>query len=101
MQTSSPRSTERSMSASTSLRASPFPYPLPTPESSKKDPSATSHRLQPMFHGAHHAVEDEPDDPDRQDAQDDVLVDEAVVLLPEEAADARRSRQHLDGDDHQ
>src|SRR6478735_7126780 len=97
MQTSSPRATERSMSASTSLRASPFP----TPDSSKKAPSATSHRLQPVFDGAHHAIQDEPDDPDRQDAQDDVLVDEAVVLLPEEAADTRRPRQHLDRDDHQ
>ena len=36
---------------------------------------------------------------DRDDAQDDVGVDEAVVLLPEEAAHAGRARQHLGGHD--
>src|SRR3954447_10655633 len=98
MATSSPRATDRSMLASTSVRAAPRPYPLPTPRSAR---NATSGRLQPMLDGAHHLVEDEADDADGQDAQDDVLVDQAVVFLPEEAADAGRPGQHLDGDDHQ
>ena len=34
-------------------------------------------------------------------AQDNVRVDEAVVLLPEETADTKRPGQHLCGDDDQ
>ncbi len=38
---------------------------------------------------------------DGQDAEDDVLVDQAVVFLPEKAAHAGRAGQHLGGDDHE
>ena len=53
------------------------------------------------FGHAHQAIEREADEADRQDREQDVRVDEAVVFLPEEAAHAGRARQHLARDDDQ
>ena len=58
-------------------------------------------RTQPHLHKTHHSVEQESDDSDRQDAQQNVGVNQAVVLLPQEAADSGRAREHLAGDDDQ
>src|SRR4030095_15971198 len=60
-----------------------------------------SSRLDARLDEAHQPVAQEPDGPDGDDAQDDVGVDEAVVLLPEEPAHARRAREHLGGHDDQ
>src|SRR5262245_28373851 len=57
--------------------------------------------LESPFDPTHQPIEEESKGADGEHAQDDVRVDEAVVLLPQEAADARRSRQHPGGDDHQ
>ncbi len=57
--------------------------------------------LQAAFDQAHQAIQDEPDDSDREDAENDVFVDQTVVFLPQEAADSGCSRQHLGCDDHQ
>ncbi len=58
-------------------------------------------RAQPRLGHTHHAVEQESDDADRQDGEENVRVDQAVVLLPEKSAHARRAGQHLACDDHQ
>src|SRR5207244_6312079 len=50
---------------------------------------------------AHDAIEGEADGANRDDGQQDVRVDETVVLLPQEAADARRAGQHFRGHDHE
>jgi hypothetical protein len=47
---------------------------------------------EPRFGDPHEPIQREPDDADGDDGQQDVRVDQAVVLLPEEAADARRAR---------
>src|SRR5688572_1324360 len=94
-----PRSTESDTSRRTVLRE-PFRAgnDLATPAASMKG-TLTSHRSQPGFGQPHQAVQDEADDPDGDDGEQDVRVDQAVVFLPEESADARRARQHLAGDD--
>ena len=56
-------------------------------------------RTQPHLHKTHHPVEQEADNSDRQNAQQNVGIDQAVVFLPEEAADSGRAREHLAGDD--
>src|SRR5688572_1932594 len=50
---------------------------------------------------SHQAIEAEADEADGEDAQDDVLIDEGVVFLPKEAADAGGAGEHLGGDDHE
>src|SRR5947207_2019662 len=99
MATNSPLWMARLTEPSTSVRRPSEPNPLATSTSSRK--IIASRPLHPGFDEAHQPVEREPDDADGHDAQDDVLVDQAVVLLPEEAADAGGARQHLHGDDHQ
>src|SRR5262245_23986453 len=59
--------------------------------------AAASHRSQPGFGEPHQPVEGEADDADGDDRQEDVRVHEAVVLLPEEPADAGRAGEHLAG----
>src|SRR5258708_38519872 len=99
MATHSPLSIVRSMPPRTSVRRSGGPKPLRIPLSSRK--AMASRRLEPGFDHAHHPVEDEADDADRADAENDVLVDQAVGLLPEEAAHAGRAGEHFDGADTQ
>jgi len=60
-----------------------------------------SSRLKPLLDQSHHSIEEEADEPDREDAQNDVLVDQAVVLLPEKPTNAGSSGEHLGGHDHQ
>src|ERR671914_2437733 len=57
-----------------------------------------SNRFKSGFHQTHETVEDEADDTDGQDAEDDMLVDEAIVFLPQEPPDPRYPGQHLGGD---
>ena len=45
---------------------------------------------QPRLGHPHHAIQQEPDDSDRQNREKDVRVDQAVVLLPQKSTDARR-----------
>src|SRR5258708_37944089 len=104
MATNSPSSTRRLMSRRTLVRLPAGPYPLLTLRSSRKATVSSPLLLggaQAALDHAHDAVQGEPDQADGDDAQDDVLVDQAVVLLPQEAADAGAAGQHLDGDDHQ
>src|SRR5216683_6919596 len=54
---------------------------------------------QSRFRQPHQSIEREPDETDHDDRQQDVGVDQAVVFLPQEAADSRRPRQHLACDD--
>jgi len=58
-------------------------------------------RFEPPFNEAHQPVEHEPDDANRDDAKDDVLVDEGVVFLPQETAHTRTAGQHFRRHDHQ
>src|SRR5262245_37377327 len=62
---------------------------------------AASHRSQPGLGQPHPPVEDESDDADGDDREEDVRVNEAVVFLPEEPANAWRAGKHLAGDDHE
>src|SRR3954470_23310818 len=101
MATNSPRATSRLMPARISLRSRLEPKPLPTFLSSSKAMPILSGRLQAALDDAHQAIEHEPDQTDGEDAEDDVFVDQAVVLLPQEAAHARAAGQHLDRHDDQ
>src|SRR4051794_3087310 len=64
-------------------------------------PILPSDRSQPRFGEPHQAIQAESDEPDRQDREQDVRVNQAVVFLPEKSTDAWRARQHLARDDHQ
>src|SRR5262245_61619615 len=85
--------------------AVPNPEPrIPSPESRVPSPEPRvprSHRPQLRLRQSHQPIEREADDANRDDREQDVRVDEAVVFLPEESADARRARQHLARDDDQ
>src|SRR5688572_6548799 len=74
--TNSPRSMVRSIWRSTSVRRPGGPNPLARPSISRK---AISGGPEALLDDAHEAVEGEADEADGDDAQDDVLVDEAVV----------------------
>src|SRR4051794_15359966 len=101
MATNSPSFTARFTLRSTSVRRSPSPYPLATPRSSTSAAtSATLRRTQAILDHLHPPIQQQPHQSDGDDAQDDVLVDQAVVLLPEEAAHAGTAGQHLDRHDH-
>src|SRR5688572_10743553 len=93
IETNSPRSIVRLIPPRTSVLRPGGPNPLRTSFSSRS--GIASRDLEPGFDEAHHPVEQEPDHADGADAEDDVLVDQAVVFLPEEAAHAGRPRQHL------
>ncbi len=54
-----------------------------------------SRRAKTRFDEAHQAVEHIPDEADRQNAEDDPLVNQVVVLLPQEPPDPRRAGQHF------
>src|SRR5688572_3207586 len=111
MATNSPWFTVRLTSESTSLRCPGSPYPLLTPSRASSGTaapmasvgstvvaavarfavrsavrsalmSAGFRNSQPVLDQLHHAVEQDAHHPDGQDAQDDVFVDQAVVLLP-------------------
>src|SRR5688572_28005557 len=60
-----------------------------------------SGRLQFLFDEAHQTVQSEADHADGDDAKDDVLVDQGVIFLPEEATDSRSAGQHISGHNHQ
>src|SRR5229473_1772997 len=53
------------------------------------------------FGQTHQPIEGKAHHPDGQDREEDVRVDQAVVLLPEKTADARRAGEHLARDDRQ
>ena len=99
IETNSPRSTASDTSRSTWRApfgvANDFETPANLDECQRYD------RPQLRFGQTHQPVEHEADDADREDREQDVRVDQAVVFLPEEPADARRARQHLAGDDDQ
>src|SRR6185503_11243546 len=59
------------------------------------------YRSEPGFGQAHESIQHEANEPDGDDRQQDVGVDQAVVLLPQEAADPRCPGEHLAGDDHE
>src|SRR4029453_11437989 len=59
------------------------------------------HRPEPGFGQTHESIQGETNEPDGHDRQQDVGVDQAVVLLPQEAADSRCAGEHLAGDDHE
>src|SRR5437763_728728 len=84
------------MSRRISLRAAAAPKPLLTFLSSRKGMLSS---LEAHFDEAHQAIEREADDADGKDAENDVFVDERVVFLPEETADAGRAGEHFGGDD--
>src|SRR5687767_9464373 len=73
--TNSPRSIEKLIPPSTSVRFPAGPNPFRTSFSSSS--GIASRRLEPGFHEAHGPVEHEADHADGADAQDDVLVDQA------------------------
>src|SRR6185436_11871907 len=98
MATNSPSRICRLMSRRISARPPLAPYPLLTFFSSRK---CMLGRFKSAFQKTHELVQNEANDPDGQDAEDDVLVDERVVFLPEEAADARRTSQHFCRHNHQ
>ena len=99
-----PRATSRLRSRSTAVRAAARRRSsCATPRSSRNAmraprvrPSGTARSTTPIRRSS-----SEADQADGEDRQEDVGVDQAVVLLPEEAADAGRAGQHLGGDDHQ
>src|SRR4051812_44828153 len=100
MATNSPRSIVRLRS----LKTGGPPKPFETFCSWRNDMAEVSRGsggFEPPLQQAHQAVEDKADETDSQDRQDDMLVDEAVVFLPEEAADARTAGEHFGGHDHQ
>src|SRR6059036_900338 len=83
MATNSPFSIARLMSFSTSLRAPLGPKPFETCLSSRKGINGSCGFEFP-FRQTHQPVQDEAHHADRDDAKDDVLVDQGVVFLPEE-----------------
>src|SRR5258708_6759564 len=95
MATNSPRSMARLTSWSTGGPSKP----LVTLVISRK--AMGSDRLEPPFEDAHQPVEGEADEADDDDRENDVLVDEGVVFLPEETAGAGPAGEHLGGDDGQ
>src|SRR6185436_1642112 len=97
--TNSPLSMDRLMSLSTSLLEPFGPKPFETLLSSRN--GMTSSCFEPLLGQTHQAVQDEADHPNCDNAQDDVLVNQRVVLLPEETAHAGTAGEHFGGDNHQ
>src|SRR4051812_29960616 len=98
MATNSPRSMVRLMFE----RMAGPPNPLPTFVSSRNAMAAQgSGCFEFALEHAHQTVEHETDESDGDDRQDDVLVNEAVVLLPQETADTGPTREHFGGDNHE
>src|SRR5688572_30121019 len=93
----SPRSTDSDTSRSTGRNPLPAGNDLVIPATSMY--ANGSDRPQFAFGISHQPVEHEPDEADGQNREQDVRIDQAVVFLPEEPADARRPGQHLAGDD--
>src|SRR5688572_14190452 len=60
-----------------------------------------SRRPKPPLEHAHQPVEHEADEANRNDRENDVLVNETVVFLPEKAAHAGTARQHFGRDDYE
>src|SRR5204862_6530769 len=90
--TNSPRSTASVAPDSTVRFSRPLPKLFETPSMLM---NATLDRPQPGLRHTHQPIEDETDDADRQNREDDVRINQAVVFLPDEAPDARRPVQHL------
>jgi hypothetical protein len=86
--TNSPQETLNDASCNTSRTPAGDPNDFERAEASKK---ATSDRAQPRLGQPHQPIERETNDADRHDRQQDVRVHEALVFLPEETADARRT----------
>src|SRR5687767_11629870 len=89
------------MSRSTSVRFGAEPNPLLTRLNSRKAMGLSDRGAETFFGETHEAIERETDDADGENAEDDVLVNERVVFLPEEAADAGRAGEHFRADDHE
>src|SRR6185436_13443691 len=64
-------------------------------------PRFALHRSEPYLDKPHHLVQQEADNADGQNAQQNVGVDQAVVLLPQKPADTRRARQHFTGNNNE
>src|SRR4051812_24188147 len=58
-----------------------------------------SDRFESALCEAHKAIEDEPDNPDGYNAEDNMLVDQRVVLLPEKTADSGTAGEHFGRND--
>src|SRR5688500_7869290 len=54
-----------------------------------------------LLHHAHQPIEDESHDANCDDAENNVLIDERIVFLPEETTDAGPTGQHFRGDNYQ
>src|SRR5216684_7220293 len=96
IETNSPRSTDNVTSSSTHRAARSVVNVF---EAENASMYAMLRSSQSRFRQPHQSIEREPDETDRDDRQQDVGVDQAVVFLPQEAADARRPGQHLARDD--
>src|SRR5215471_3014164 len=97
--TNSPRSIESVASVNTRRASEPEPKLLQTPEMSMN--AIDSNGPEPCFGKPHEPVEDEADDANRENREQNMRVDQAVVFLPEKAAHARRAGEHLARDDHE
>src|SRR6185503_7354978 len=86
--TNSPSSTARLMFAST--RRDPYSF-----ETSRKSMNAILSCPEPRLSHPHQPVESESDHADRQNAQKNVGVNQAVILLPQETPDTRSAGKHL------
>src|SRR5438067_2354753 len=95
--TNSPRLTWRLTSCNTSVRLPGGPKPLLT-FCSSRNATGLAH-FETQLHQTHQSVQHEPDDADGEDAEDDVFVNQAVVLLPEEPPDTWIAGEHLRGHD--
>src|SRR5437899_4540890 len=95
-ETNSPRSTASVTFSSTHRSARSMRNVFETDDTSR---NATLCRPQSRFRQPHESIEREPDEADRDDRQQDMGIDQAVVFLPQEAADAGRPGEHLAGDD--
>src|SRR5213592_2005801 len=90
IETNSPCSTESVTSSNTHRTACSVANAFETEDTSM---NAKLRGPQSRFRQPHQSIEREPDETDRDDRKQDVGVDQAVVFLPQEAADSRRPRQ--------
>src|SRR5258708_9622814 len=77
------------------------PKDLPTFLSSRKGMEGKSGRLESGFDQAHQPIEDKANDTNRNNRQDDVLVDERIIFLPKKPAHSRTAGEHLSGNNHE
>src|SRR5688572_9853561 len=84
IETNSPRATVRLVPSSTCRTAVAVANVFDKDVISMNATSPFSTSSQPGFGHAHQPIEGEADEANRQDREQDVRVDEAVVLLPEE-----------------